>query len=125
VPFFRRAGCLGPFGGKLEYTYFSRNTTPLNGIINFTQYRDSLAKNMVASASRLKLGCKWIFQQDNPKHPLKSIKKWLTDYKINTTSVNVCTLHPKMNWSHSGHNFVRTVFAQNVSVKKQFGQLKR
>lgn len=26
--------------------------------------------------------------------------------------------HPKINWSHLGHNFVRTVFLQNVSVKK-------
>ena len=41
-----------------------------------------------------------------------------------TSSVNVWTLHPEINRSNSGHNFVRTLFVQNVSVKKQCGQLK-
>ena len=56
----------------------------VNGIMNSTQYQDILAKNLVASARRLKLGRKWIFQQDNdPKHTSKSTKKWLIDHKIN------------------------------------------
>jgi hypothetical protein len=37
----------------------------VNGIMNFTHYQDILAKNIVASARRLKLGCKCIVQQDN------------------------------------------------------------
>ncbi|MGH0169174.1 UNVERIFIED_CONTAM: hypothetical protein FKN15_056301 [Acipenser sinensis] len=51
----------------------------VNCIMNSTQYQD-----IVASARRLKLGRKWIFQQDNdPKHTSKSTKKWLIDHKIN------------------------------------------
>ena len=37
----------------------------VNGIMEFTQYHDILAKIQVASDRRLKLGHKRIFQQDN------------------------------------------------------------
>ena len=41
--------------------------------MKFTKYQDILAKNLVASARRLKLGLNWIFQQDhNPKRTSKS-----------------------------------------------------
>ena len=56
----------------------------VNGIIIFIKYLDILAKNLVASARRLTLGQKWIFQQDNIlKYTSKSTKKWLLDQKIN------------------------------------------
>jgi hypothetical protein len=52
-------------------------------VMNFTQYQDMLAKNLVASARKLKRGHKWIFQQDNnPKHTSKSTKKLLIGHKI-------------------------------------------
>ena len=37
----------------------------MRSIQKFTKYQDILANNLVASARRLKLGRKWIFQQDN------------------------------------------------------------
>jgi hypothetical protein len=43
--------------------------------MNFTRFNDILAKNLVASARRLKLGRKWIFQQNN--NPKLASKKWL------------------------------------------------
>jgi hypothetical protein len=52
--------------------------------MNLTQYQDILDQNLAASARRLELGCKWIFQQDNnPMHTSKSTNKWLIDHKIN------------------------------------------
>jgi hypothetical protein len=40
------------------------------------------AKDLVVSARRLKLGCKWVFQQDsNPKNTSKSTKKSFIDNK--------------------------------------------
>ena len=45
-----------------------RALVKVNGIINFTQYQDILAKNLVASGRGLELGRKGIFQQDiNPQ----------------------------------------------------------
>lgn len=56
----------------------------VNGIMTFTQYKDILGKDLVASGRRLKLDRKWIFQQDNnPKHTSKSTNKWLIGHKIN------------------------------------------
>jgi hypothetical protein len=44
----------------------------LGPLLNFTQCQDILSKNMFASARRLKLGSKWIFQQyNNPKQHIK------------------------------------------------------
>ena len=37
----------------------------INGIMNSTKYQDILAKNLVASARKLKLGRWWTFQQGN------------------------------------------------------------
>jgi hypothetical protein len=38
----------------------------------------------IATGQELKLGRKWILQQDNnPKHTSNSTKKWLIDHKIN------------------------------------------
>jgi hypothetical protein len=49
----------------------------VNSVINSTKYQDILAKNVVASTRRVKLGHKWILQQDNdPNNTSKSTKKW-------------------------------------------------
>ena len=49
----------------------------VNGIMSST--RTFSPQNLVASAKRLKLGHKWIFQQDNsPKHTSKATKKLTT-----------------------------------------------
>ena len=56
----------------------------INGIMNSTKYQDILAKNLVASARKLRLGRRWTFQQDNdPKHTSKSTQKWFCENKIN------------------------------------------
>ena len=57
-------------GGYLMFWGYSASTdhgarVKVNGIMNFTKHQDILAKNLVASARRLTLGRKWIFQQDN------------------------------------------------------------
>jgi hypothetical protein len=45
--------------------------------MNFTQYKDIFAKNLVASARRLKLDRKWIFQRDsNLKQTSTSTNNW-------------------------------------------------
>ena len=50
----------------------------INGIMNSTKDQGILAKNLVASARKLRLGCRWTFQQDNdPKH------NWFHENKIN------------------------------------------
>ena len=43
-----------------KYTKEPENLFKVNGIMKFTKYQDILAKNLVASARRLKLGQKWI-----------------------------------------------------------------
>ena len=49
-----------------------------------SKHQDILAKNLVASARKLKLDRRWIFQQDNdPKHTSKSSKKWFIDHEVN------------------------------------------
>ena len=49
----------------------------INGIINSSKYQGILAKNLLDSARKLRLGHKWTFQQDNdPKHTSKSTQKW-------------------------------------------------
>lgn len=60
-----------------------------NGIMNFTLYWAILAKNLDASSRRLKLGRKWIYQQDNnAKHTSKSTKRWFIDHKISLQDLN-------------------------------------
>jgi hypothetical protein len=50
------------------------------GALVKVKYQDIFAKNLVASARKLKLD----FQQDNnSKHTSKSTKKWLIGYKFN------------------------------------------
>jgi hypothetical protein len=55
----------------------------VNGIMNLTHYLDILVQKLVVSAWRLKLGLRWIFQQNNnPKHTSIYTNKWLTGHKI-------------------------------------------
>ena len=47
------------------------------------KYLDILNLNLTAPARKLKLGRRWIFQQDNdPKHTSKPTQKWITESKI-------------------------------------------
>ena len=46
-------------------------------------YLEKLNHNLRSSARKLKLGRKWIFQQDNdPKNMADVVKKWLRDNKV-------------------------------------------
>lgn len=55
----------------------------ISGIMNSDVYINILKKNLKKSAKKLKLGNKFIFQQDNdPKHTSKATKKWLADNKV-------------------------------------------
>ena len=59
------------------------NLVRVHGIMNSMKYQDILNLNLAAPARKLKLGHRWIFQQDNdPKHTSKSTQKWLTEHKI-------------------------------------------
>ena len=51
--------------------------------MNSMKYYEILNLNLAAPASKLKLGRRWIFQQNNdPKQTSKSTQKWLTEDKI-------------------------------------------
>ena len=55
----------------------------IDGIMTKEVYMDILERKLRSSAKKLKLGKKWIFQQDgDPKHTAKIVKKWLQDKKI-------------------------------------------
>ncbi|KAI3353890.1 hypothetical protein L3Q82_005098 [Scortum barcoo] len=63
----------------------------IEGKMNAAMYRDILDENLLQSALDLRLGRRFIFQQDNdPKHTAKISKEWLQDnsYKrhLSTTS---------------------------------------
>ena len=54
----------------------------INGRINSTKYQHILAKNLVTSARKLRLGHRWTFQQhDDPNHTSKSTQKWFSEKK--------------------------------------------
>ncbi len=47
------------------------------------KFRDILEKNLKRSAKRLKMGWKFILQQDNdPKHKAKAAMEWLAKNKV-------------------------------------------
>ena len=39
-------------------------------------------KNLAAPPGKLKLGRRWIFQDNDPIHTSKSTQKWVTEHKI-------------------------------------------
>ena len=52
--------------------------------MNAAMYRDILEENLLQSALDLRLGRRFIFQQDNdPKHTAKKMKEWLQDNSVN------------------------------------------
>ena len=52
------------------------NLVRVHGIINSMKYQDILNLNLAAPSRKLKLGRRWIFQQDSdPKHTCKSTQK--------------------------------------------------
>ncbi|MPV02323.1 IS630 family transposase [Escherichia coli] len=56
----------------------------IEGKMNAAMYRDILDENMLQSALDLRLGRRFIFQQDNdPKHTAKITKEWLRDNSVN------------------------------------------
>ena len=59
------------------------NLVRVHGIMDSMKYQDILNQNLAASAKKLKLSHRWIFQQDNdPKHMSRSTQKWFTEHKI-------------------------------------------
>ena len=57
----------------------------IQGTMNFLAYQQILDQNLLPSVWELKLGRKWILQQDNdPKHSSKTTKKWLRRKRIRT-----------------------------------------
>ncbi|KAI3353641.1 hypothetical protein L3Q82_004894 [Scortum barcoo] len=56
----------------------------IEGNMNAAMYRDILDENLLQSALDLRLGRRFIFQQDNdPKHTAKITKEWLQDNSVN------------------------------------------
>ena len=56
----------------------------IEGKMNAAMYRDILDENLLQSALDLRLGRRFIFQQDNdPKHTAKISKEWLQDHSVN------------------------------------------
>ena len=55
----------------------------VEGIMNSKKYQEILQDNVRPSVTSLKLGRRWLFQQDNdPKHCSKSTKEWFKTNKI-------------------------------------------
>ncbi|KAG2465704.1 TCB1 transposase, partial [Polypterus senegalus] len=56
----------------------------IKGTMTAAMYRDILDENLLQSALDLRLGRRFIFQQDNnPKHTAKISKEWLQDNSVN------------------------------------------
>ncbi|KAG2462686.1 TCB1 transposase, partial [Polypterus senegalus] len=56
----------------------------IKGKMTAAMYRDILDENLLQSALDLRLGRRFIFQQDNdPKHTDRILKKWLQDNSVN------------------------------------------
>ncbi|KAG2467357.1 TCB1 transposase, partial [Polypterus senegalus] len=56
----------------------------INGKMTAAMYRDILDENLLQSTLDLRLGRRFIFQQDNdPKHTAKVSKEWLQDNSVN------------------------------------------
>ncbi len=56
----------------------------IEGKMNAAMYRNILNENLLHRALDLRLGRRFIFQQDNdPKHTAKITKKWLQDNSVN------------------------------------------
>ena len=49
----------------------------MEGRMNGAMYREILGNNLLPSVRTLKMGCGWVFQDDNdPKHTAKATKEW-------------------------------------------------
>ena len=56
----------------------------IDGKMNGEKYREILDENLLQSSEDLRLGRRFIFQQDNdPKHTAKTIQEWLRDKSLN------------------------------------------
>ncbi|KAG2460748.1 TCB1 transposase, partial [Polypterus senegalus] len=63
---------------------FQRRLVRIKGKMTAAMYRDILDENLLQSALDLRLGRRFIFQQDNdPKHTAKISTEWLQDNSVN------------------------------------------
>ena len=52
--------------------------------MNAAKYREILEDNLILSVRELRLGRRFVLQQDNdPKHTVKATQKWFKDNKVN------------------------------------------
>lgn len=54
----------------------------IDGKMNVARYQKIQADNLHSSARKLRMGCSWTFQHDNPKHKAKLTLQWLTQKKV-------------------------------------------
>ena len=55
----------------------------LKGLVNAAKYREIVGDNLIQSARELRLGRRFIFQQDNdPTHTAEATQKWHEDSKL-------------------------------------------
>ena len=55
----------------------------LKGLVNAAKYREIVGDNLIQSARELRLGRRFIFQQDNdPMHTAEATQKWHEDSKL-------------------------------------------
>ena len=54
----------------------------IDGIMREGNYVDILKQHLKTSVGMLKLGRKWVFQMEDPKHSSKVVAKWLKDNKV-------------------------------------------
>ena len=55
----------------------------IDGKMNGTKYREILDEVLSALEQVLRLGQRFTFQQDNPKHTAKTTQEWLRDKSLN------------------------------------------
>ncbi|KAG2456434.1 TCB1 transposase, partial [Polypterus senegalus] len=71
-------------GGSIMLWGRNWETSQDKGKMTAAKYRDILDENLLQSALDLRLGRRFIFQQDNdPKHTAKISKEWLQDNSVN------------------------------------------
>ena len=66
--------------------------------MNAAKYREILEDNLILSVRELRLGRRFVLQQDNdPKHTAKATQKWFKDNKVNVLEWPSPDLNPIKN----------------------------